>query len=103
MLQILDRDGKVISQSRNLRGIRRYAGKHVVKILDISNTRNFDCILDGGLLSILFEGGVSFQTDFASFEVLRDFVRRWRNVWGAPLLVNGENKGEISYHNSALQ
>ena len=34
-------------------------------------------------LSILFENGCSFETNFASYTVLNGFVRRWRNVHGA--------------------
>ena len=96
---ILDRDGKVISKSRNLAGIRRYVGGHVrplIKVLDVSE------IGDGeGKLCILFESGCSFETNFASYSVLTGFVRRWCNVHGAPLTVNGQPAGVVSNHNPA--
>jgi hypothetical protein len=97
MLVVRDRDGNVISKSRNLAGIRRYVGGHtppLIKVLDVSE------IGDGeGKLSILFENGCSFETNFASYSVLQGFVRRWRNVHGAPLTVNGQPAGVVSNRN----
>jgi hypothetical protein len=99
MLVVRDRDGKVISKSRNLAGIRRYVGEPVrpsIKVIDVSQ------IGDGeGKLCILFENGCSFETNFASYPVLKDFVKRWRNVYGSPLSVNGQPAGVVSSHNPA--
>lgn len=91
-------DGKVVSQSQNLRGIRRYIGCHTVSKLDVSQ------IGDGteGQLSILFENGNSFQTEFGAWSVLKHFVRHWRNVYGTPLSVNGKDCGKVQYKNPAL-
>jgi len=99
--QILDRDGRVIAQSRNLAGIRRYVGGHnapVIKVLDITELAG-----GGGKLCILFENGASYETSFASFGVLREFVRRWRNVWGAPLTINGSSWGDVFGQHVALK
>ncbi len=94
MHAIRNRDGEVVSQSRNLRGIRAYVGKHIIKTLDVSRVGN-----DEGLLSILFENGDSYQCPFASFDVLCMVVRSWRNVHGAPILVNGVECGKASKNN----
>jgi hypothetical protein len=97
MMFIRDRDGNVISQSRNLAGIRRYVSGHtpaVIKVLDISEIG-----IGEGKLSILFENECSFETNFASYSVLKGFVSRWRNVYGAPLTVNGQPAGKVSTHN----
>jgi len=91
MEQILDRDGNVIQTSRNLAGIRRYVGTHLIKKLDVCQIGQWE-----GQLSILFDDGASYQTNFASFAVLFDFVRRWRNVYGAPFSVNGKDVGVVS-------
>ena len=97
MQVVRDRDGNVINKSRNLAGIRRYVGGHtppLIKVLDVSE------IGDGeGKLCILFENGCSFETNFSSYSVLKGFVRRWRNVYGAPLTVNGQPAGVVSSHN----
>jgi hypothetical protein len=94
---IRDRDGNVIQRSRNLRGIREYVGKNIIKTVAVDRVGQGE-----GQLSILFENGSSFQTNFASFSVLCWFVRGWRNAYGAPLLVNGEECGTVRYNNVAL-
>lgn len=94
---IRDRDGKAISKSRNLAGIRRYVGGRtppMIKVLDVSEIGAGE-----GKLSILFENGCSFETTFVSHSVLTGFVRRWRNVYGAPLTVNGQASGTVSNRN----
>ena len=95
---IRDSEGKAINTSRNLRGIRRYVGQNLIKVLSI------DAIAKGeGKLMILFDNKASFETNFASFNVLRDQVRQWRNVYGAPLRVNGVDCGKVSKDNAALK
>jgi hypothetical protein len=97
MMCIRDRGGNVISQSRNLAGIRRYVGGHtppLIKVLDVSEIGDTE-----GKLGILFENGCSFEMNFASFSVLKRFVSRWRNVHGAPLTVNGQRAGVVSARN----
>ena len=62
MMCIRDRDGNVISKSRNLAGIRRYVGGHtppLIKVLDVSEIGD-----EEGKLCILFENGCSFETNF---------------------------------------
>lgn len=95
---IRDRDGNVIQRSRNLAGIRRYVGKHIIKTLDVSTVG-----YDEGKLSILFDDGASFEANFASYDVLTDFVRRWRNVRGATLTVNGQPAGDVSSNNPPME
>jgi hypothetical protein len=96
---IRDRDGSIIGRSRNLAGIRKYVGGRsapIIKILDVSHVGQWD-----GMLSIMFEDGTSFQTEFASYSVMVDFVRRWRNVHGAPLTIDGASAGVVSKTNPA--
>ena len=92
--KIRDRDGNVIRQSRNLAGIRRYVGglhPPIIKTMDISQVGDNE-----GKLSILFEQGQSYETNFPCFVSLALFVRGWRNVYGAPLTVNGEPSGKVN-------
>ncbi len=105
MQVIRDRDGNVIQRSRNLAGIRRYVRGgltstpfNLIKLLAIETLGT----TGQGSLLILFEDGTTFQTDFACCDVLREFVRRWRNVYGAPLLVHGRESGTVSRDNPAL-
>jgi hypothetical protein len=95
---IRDQNGEPIRTSHNLRGIREYVSHNLIRVLAI------DLIGKGeGKLMILFEGGASYETNFCDFDVLRDFVRRWRNVYGSPLLVNSSDCGIINYQNVMLQ
>ena len=94
MMCIRDRDGHVISKSRNLAGIRRYVGGHtppLIKVLDVSEIAHNE-----GKLCIFFESGSSFEANFASYSVLKRFVNRWRNVHGTPLTINGQPAGVVS-------
>ena len=97
MMCIRDREGNVTSKSLNLAGIRRYVSGHtppVIKVLDVSEIG-----AGGGRLCILFEIGCSFEANFATFSILKGFVRRWRNVRGAPLTTHGQPAGKVSTHN----
>lgn len=107
---IRDAQGKVIRRSHNLAGIRRYVGQHVISRLGISqlpaNTAETYSIHGGradGKLAIQFNNGATFETCFADFSVLRDFVRRWRSVYGSPLQVNGKDAGKVSFDNPFLR
>ena len=112
MEQILDKNGKVIRTSQNLRGILTYVselrrewdcftprfGGNPIKVLSI------DAIADGkGKLMILFKGGVNYETNFASFAVLKEFVRTRLHFQGARLLVNGTASGVVARNNPALK
>ena len=90
MITIYNLSGLPVSKSRNLRGIRAYAGKHVVQHVRIWRTRT------GGELAVEFENGATVRTDFADFYVLQQFVRNWRNAHGALLSVNGIARFTVS-------
>jgi hypothetical protein len=102
---IRDTHGNIIQRSRNLAGIRRYVSKNPIKLLAIFGedkaSKNPD--LYPGKLLILFADGASYEVNFASFYVLKGFVRRWRNVYGADLRVNSDLCGKVSSSNPALQ
>lgn len=99
-METIVRDGKVIGRSRNLAGIRRYVGNHLIVRLAVD--RITVCNYWEGRLHITFDNGATFETRFADYGVLLGFVRRWRNVYGAPLVVNGRVAGRVEYRNRAL-
>lgn len=94
---IRDKYGNPIKTSRNLRGIREYVSDHIIKFLAIHRIAR-----GRGKLEILFEDKSSYETNFESYIVLKDFVRKWRNVYGSPLIVNGEEAGEVGFYNLDL-
>ena len=96
---IRDRDGNVISRSRNMRGIRRYVSDRIIKRVAIGEIGNRE-----GKLMILFEDGSSYETNFASWGVLRQTVRQWRNLYGAPLqYCDTHDAGTVHYYNMYLE
>jgi len=96
-------DGEVVQRSRNLAGIRQYvAGKHGL-YRPIERLSIIERDGGAGRLYIQFENGCTYETDFASWAVLKQWVRRWRNVYGSPLLVNGVYSGTVSSDNPALE
>lgn len=96
MLYILDEHGNIVSQSRNLRGIREAVGKRPVTAVHIMSGKH-----GRGILRIDFNGHWH-MSEWASYEVLRDSLRRWRNLYGAPLWVDGFRAGKVGYWNEAL-
>lgn len=101
---IRNKNGDIIQRSQNLRGIRAFVGKNIIKVLSIDAIGGEPCreTLREGKLCILFENGDSFETNFASLSVLKGWVARWRNAWGAPLRVDGHDCGTVSAKNPAL-
>ena len=98
MVEIRNREGAVISRSRNLRGLRRAVGKQLVSWVSINEIAK-----EEGKLCVMFANGDSCETNFASFYVLKRVIRNWRNLYGVKLLAQGEDVGTICYSNPALQ
>ena len=105
--KIYNKQGDVIKQSRNLRGIREYVSYTIITELYVYSSFN-----RVGRLDIQFADGSYYSTTFNDYEVLKDFVRKWRNVYGAPLytirytsnnLPYKKYIGVVSYHNDFLQ
>ena len=71
-------NGKIVSRSKNLRGIYRYAGQHQAKEVRIA-----ELPARRGKLTIDFENDAHFETEFESYEILKTAVSRWRNLRGA--------------------
>lgn len=97
MSECIIKAGRIIQQSRNLAGIRRYVGTHLIQRLSITEYQD-----RSAQLYIEFEDGASFRSAFCSAAVLREFVRRWRNVYGATLWMNDRDAGKITWDNPNL-
>ena len=98
-ISILDNDHNIVSKSKNLRGIRTFSSKHAIAIVEL----NSFLIDNSGRLTVRFDGGFYAIADFASFTVLKRFVRRWRNAQGAALLIDGNRRGVVTPTNKGLQ
>jgi hypothetical protein len=81
MVEIKDLNGKIVSRSKNLRGILRMAGKQGVQEITITPVKCAykGCVFIGGpsaRLWILFFGGLEATVDFGSITVCEQWIRR---------------------------
>jgi hypothetical protein len=84
---IRDRDMRIVSTSRNLRGILGFSRTHVVERIDI-----WPGAAGGAQLGITWMDGASCITDFASFTLCKDWVSRRRVFFGAQVVVHATAK-----------
>lgn len=89
MIQIF-KGGKVVSTSRNLRGIMTYSGKVAPKQITLTQ--------DGvrGWLSVTWVDGATVQTEFASYHIMVDWVRNRRRFRDARKVFNGPDVGYLT-------
>jgi len=82
MTVIIRHRERVVSQSKNLRGIRDYARVSPVRTV-ICRMRNAHPKDPGGLLFVRYDNGAECETTFASYHIMVDFVRNRRSWRGA--------------------
>jgi hypothetical protein len=100
-LYLYDQHGNRIRRSRNLAGIRRYVARWPVKQVEIKVIERPRGDTEGGV-RIDFTNGYYWVGRFADYHVLKWALRNWRNLYGAKLIVNDQDAGQISYRNPAL-
>ncbi len=88
MIKILDQHNNVVSQSANLRGLRRATGTYSVHSVHLNE--------EPTTIKVIFKNGFHCTTNFASFTVLKDTVKNWRNLYGSNLVINGVEFGVIN-------
>lgn len=104
---IRDRDGKVIQRSRNLAGIRRYVCRNLIRWIKLSHYDNSVRPVIPGIgapsrMFIEFDNGATFETHFADWTILCDWVRRWQSAYGAPLMIDGRHCDVVRKDNADL-
>jgi len=78
--EVRDTFGKVVSKSRNLAGVHRYAAKVQASRVTIAKLSN-----GGGRIWIHFVNGAEFIENFASYTVLLGHIANWRALQGVKL------------------
>lgn len=94
---LYDEQGRVVRKSRNLRGIREYVSRMPVSHVMIQELDRGE-----GGIKVMFQNNWYWTGRFACFGVLKWALRNWRNLYGAPLTVNGQPGGLVGYRNAAL-
>jgi hypothetical protein len=91
--------------------MRRKAGKHIVDRVEIWNEKapeDYRWKDVGGIRIVYWQSGQSGQpkkvwsSQWASYWVLKNALRNWRNLYGVPLFVDGVESGVVGYRNPAL-
>lgn len=72
-LQII-RQGKVESDSRNLRGLMDYARRNTIQRVTLEMTEDY-----GALFHVRFVNGATLNTEFAGWDVAQRWVRARRS------------------------
>lgn len=87
---VRDSYGRVVSQSRNLAGVHRYAASHPARRVTVAKLEG-----GGGVLWIDFENGAAFTTRFASYSVMAEHIRDWKALRGVPLYYMDKPMGKV--------
>lgn len=95
---VRDKDGNPVRRSRNLAGILAHVGagmKHYP--YNLIKRITVDPIAHGqGKLCMMFDNGDSYETNFASYTVLLDWVQARRSWHGSPISINGVDAGKLT-------
>jgi len=94
---VYDRDNQPVNRSRNLRGVRDYVRHNSVKSVHLQSKKD-----GGGILNLRFDNGATYSAPFADFGVLKNWVRRWRGVYGSNLRVDMLPAGVVEKMNPVL-
>ena len=85
----------------DLRKMRKLAGRWI----PVSEVNVWEHQSGGARLQLTFDGGGdhgTYRNDWCSLSILAQALRQWRNLGGAPLLVEGEPAGVVGRKNSKL-
>lgn len=104
--EIQSRTGKTLNRSRNQRGIRRMVGTLPIQSVEVRKLYLGKINGPEAKLIIIFgrkqypylSNGwqdATYEIPFYSYSMLLEVVRRWRNLYGAPLIVNGYDTGTV--------
>lgn len=84
---IYSREGRVVRRSRNLRGLLEHVRLHAVDRVGLSRNRERNAFGGmGGVLRVHFANGDHCTTDFASYDVMREWVTKRRNLRGVSVM-----------------
>lgn len=99
----IEKDGKTVSESKNLRGVRDYENTRYTYVISLAVTRFHSG--KGGLV-VCWADGARCETNFESYAVLVNWLTKRRSWYGLPieatvtdetgLAVIGAANGELS-------
>lgn len=81
----IEKAGRIVARSKNLRGVLDYGRRWGVARLELIELPE-----GAGSLRVIFKDGATTRENFASWGVLRAWVNARRSWAGAALFVNGQ-------------
>ena len=94
MIEVQLRD-RIVSRSRNLRGMRDYARVSPVVRVECRKCDGRPWRV-GGTLRVTYADGATCETEFASYNIMVDFVRKRRSWRGADFRYLDGNVGYLT-------
>lgn len=91
-------NGEVVSNADNLIQIRRWVSQNLVRKVVVTRRKKV-----GAHLYILFDDEFYFKCNWASYAVLCGALRRWRNLYGAPIYAFTTPMGIVESKNHFLR
>ena len=85
------KEGRIIRQSQNLRGMRDYA--RVSPVVKIESSRVGEA---SGALRVIYEDGAESMATFRSYHIMIDFIRDRRSWRTALHIMQNENIGYLT-------
>lgn len=85
MSVLIYKGGKVVSRSKNLRGLIHYGHKHKVKSVTIIKTG------EGAAVTVWFRDGATVKVEYASFQVATTFFEERQRKWGGVIEGTGRD------------
>ena len=87
----IEKGGRIIKTSRNLRGLVEYARVSKPKRIELTPQSG-----ENGRLRVIFEDGASTSAHFASYRIMVDWVRSRRSWPKKAIVFYGENMGYLT-------
>ncbi len=101
-VSVADKSGVITRRSWNLAGLRKYVGKSLIEHVHVREIPEYRAVL-----TILFADGSWSQALFESASALANSLRKWRNLYGAPLfwldIRKETRKGIVAYSDAILR
>lgn len=81
----IEKGGRIVKTSRNLRGLLDYA-----RVSPVARIEAIELPKEAGSMRVIFDNGASTRANFESYKVMRAWIKSRKSWAGFKLFVNGE-------------
>lgn len=97
MIHIKNEKKEVVSSSKNIAGVKRWANKNGVNSIRLYRVGGHS-----GRMVISFDDKHECECPFENYKIMLGFVMRWRNAYGSYLFIENDSVGLLSLGNYRL-